>query len=204
LYFGENKYQTTFAIAKGRVIYDFFGIGRLPNRPPVSTEIHQGGTVFFGEFLRNVGKNIFIGPRYQHRKLYARLGGEQAAGGFQIPDIDIQSECALLRFMFFGANNDLRGYTGGEFQNRRMFAAQAEFRKELKGRFGSSPLAVLAVSRDVGTNLGRTNFSRLPAPDCVSSLIRRTISIIGSTGRRPGRTYVDDRSGRGLLIRPRN
>jgi outer membrane translocation and assembly module TamA len=37
---------------------------------------------------------------------------------------------------FFGTNNDLRGYTGGEFQNRRMFATQAEFRKELKGRFG--------------------------------------------------------------------
>ncbi len=209
LYFSENKYQTTFAVAKGRVNYEFFGIGRLPNRPPVSIEIHQGGTVFFGEFLRNVGKNIFIGPRYQHRKLYARLGGEQTAGGFQIPDIDIQSttvaiglhvqrdlrdstfyprkgsifnwtgdffdqswgskrqyqtykvqynkyhamgEKQVLAYRgmicsanqnvpfydlcFFGTNNDLRGYTGGEFQNRRMFATQAEFRRELKGRFG--------------------------------------------------------------------
>jgi outer membrane translocation and assembly module TamA len=36
----------------------------------------------------------------------------------------------------FGVGNDLRGYTGGEFQNRRMFATQAEYRRELKGRFG--------------------------------------------------------------------
>jgi hypothetical protein len=209
LYFGENRYQTTFAFAKGRVNYDFFGVGRLPNRPPVSVEIHQGGTVFFGEFLRNVGKNIFVGPRYQHRKLYARIGGQQTAGGFQIPDIDIQSTTIALGIhvqrdlrdstfyprkgsifnwtgdffdqswgskrqyqtyklqynkyhamaekqvlayrgmicsanqnvpfydlCFFGTNNDLRSYTGGEFQNRRMFATQAEFRQELKGRFG--------------------------------------------------------------------
>lgn len=209
LYFSENKYQTTFALVKGRVNYEFFGIGRVPNRPPVSIEIHQGGTVVFGEFLRNVGKNVFVGPRFQHRSLYARLGGEQTPGGFEIPAIDIQSttvavgihvqrdlrdstfyprrgsifnwngdffdqsvgskrqyqtyklqynkyhamgEKQVLAYRgmicsanqnvpfydlcFFGTNNDLRGYTGGEFQNRRMFATQAEFRKELKGRFG--------------------------------------------------------------------
>jgi hypothetical protein len=209
LYFGENKYQTTFAFVKGRVNYDFFGIGRLPGRDPISVEIHQGGTIFFGEFLRNVGKNIFVGPRYQHRSLFARFGGEPTQGGFEIPEIDIQATTVALGFhvqrdlrdstfyprkgsifnltgdffdqalgskrqyqtykvqynkyhpvgdkgvlayrgmicsanqsvpfydlCFFGVNNDLRGYTGGEFQNRRMFATQAEFRKELKGRFG--------------------------------------------------------------------
>jgi hemolysin activation/secretion protein len=36
----------------------------------------------------------------------------------------------------YGTNSDLRGYTGGEFQNRRMFATQAEYRRELKGRIG--------------------------------------------------------------------
>jgi hypothetical protein len=209
LYFGENKYQTTFIVAKGRVNYDFLGIGRLPDREPASVEIHQGGTVFFGEFLRNVGKNIFVGPRYQHRKLFARLGGQQTPGGFEIPETDIQATTVAIGIhvqhdlrdstfyprrgsifnwtgdffdqswgskrqyqiykvqfnkyhslgakqvlayrgmvcsanqsvpfydlCFFGTNNDLRGYTGGEFQNRRMFATQAEFRKELKGRFG--------------------------------------------------------------------
>jgi len=36
----------------------------------------------------------------------------------------------------YGTQSNLRGYTGGEFQNRRMFATQAEYRRELKGRFG--------------------------------------------------------------------
>ena len=36
----------------------------------------------------------------------------------------------------FGAMNDLRGYTAGRYQDRRMFATQAEYRIELPKRFG--------------------------------------------------------------------
>ena len=209
LYFSENKYQTTFVLAKGRVNFDFYGIGRVPGRDPVKVPLKAGGTVFFGEFLRNIGKNIFVGPRYQHRSLYARLDGLQTPGGFEIPPIDGQAKTAAIGFhiqrdkrnstfyptkgslfdatadffdqslgskrqyqyykvahnayrevgkkqvlayrgmicsanqsvpfydlCLFGVNSDLRGYTGGEFQNQRMFATQAEFRSELKGRFG--------------------------------------------------------------------
>jgi hypothetical protein len=209
LYFSENKYQTTFVIAKGRVDVDFFGIGRIPGKEAIKVPIRGGGTVFFGEFLRNVWKDIFVGPRYQHRKIYTRLDGPQTPGGFEIPPIDLQSTTVALGFhiqrdkrdstfyptkgslfdatgdffdeslgskrqyqnykveynvyrevgnkqvlayrgmicsanqnvpfydlCLFGVNNDLRGYTGGQFQNRRMFATQAEYRRELKGRFG--------------------------------------------------------------------
>lgn len=209
LYFSQNKYQTTFALAKGRVNFDFYGIGRIPNRAPIKVPLKMGGTVFYGDFLRNVWKDIFIGPRYQHRSLYARLDGPQTPGGFEIPPIDIQSTTVALGFhiqrdkrdstfyptkgslfdatgdffdqslgskrqyqnykvgynvyrelgkkqvlayrgmicsanqnvpfydlCLYGVNSDLRGYTGGEFQNRRMFATQAEYRRELRKRFG--------------------------------------------------------------------
>ena len=59
LYFSENKYQTTFVIAKGRVDVDFYGIGRIPGKEAIKVPIRGGGTVFFGEFLRNVWK-IFL------------------------------------------------------------------------------------------------------------------------------------------------
>jgi hypothetical protein len=209
LYFSENKYQTTFAIVKGRVNFDFFGIGRVPGRAPISVPLKSGGTIFFGEFLRNIGHDIFIGPRYQRRNLYARLDGPQTPGGFEIPTIDLQAVSSALGIhvqrdkrdstfyptkgslmdvtgdfflkglgsrrqyqtykvsyngyreiapkqilayrgmicsanqsvpfydlCLYGTKSDLRGYTGGEFQNRRMFATQAEYRRELKGRFG--------------------------------------------------------------------
>lgn len=209
LYFSENKYQTTFLIAKGRLNSDFYGIGRIPGREAIKVPLSGSGTVFFGEFLRNVGRNIFIGPRFQHRKLSARLDGPRIPGGFEIPTIDLQSTTVALGFhvqrdktngsfyptkgslfnatadffdeslgskrqyqnykvsynsyrgigtaqvlayrgmicsanqnvpfydlCLFGVNGDLRGYTGGQFQNRRMFATQAEYRRELPKRLG--------------------------------------------------------------------
>lgn len=227
LYFSENKYQTTFVIAKGRVDVDFFGIGRIPGKEAIKVPIRGGGTVFFGEFLRNVWKDIFVGPRYQHRKIYTRLDGPQTPGGFEIPPIDLQSTTVALGFhiqrdkrdstfyptkgslfdatgdffdeslgskrqyqnykveyngyrgvgekqvlayramicsanqnvpfydlCLFGTNSDLRGYTGGEFQNRRMFATQAEYRRELKGRLG------LVAFGGIGGIAGRWNAFR--------------------------------------------
>jgi len=209
LYFSENKYQTAFAFGKGKANYDYFGIGRVPGREGISTEINQSGAFVFGEFMRNFGKKIFVGPRYQYRKLTAHLGGETTPGGFEIPVIDLVSTTAAIGFhvqrdlrdstfyprkgslmdfkadffakplgsnrnyqtyllsysgfrslgpkqvlaynatacsvsdaapffdlCFFGARSILRGYTAGEFQDRRMLAAQAEYRHELRYRLG--------------------------------------------------------------------
>jgi hypothetical protein len=52
----------------------------------------------------------------------------------------------------FGFSNDLRGYTAGEFQNRRMFAMQAELRQTLKGRFGMVVFGGVGGVARAGTN----------------------------------------------------
>lgn len=209
LYLSENKYQTTVAAIKGRANLDFYGIGRIPGRNPISVPLEMDGSIFFGELLRNVGRNIFVGPRYQYRRLSAGIDGRVPPGGFEIPEIDLKSNSAALgvhlqrdrrdstfyprrgnlfdftadffdqawgsrreyqvykvayngfrsitntqvlayRAMacsangsvpfydlcLYGFNSDLRGYTTGEFQNRRMFATQAEYRVELPKRLG--------------------------------------------------------------------
>ncbi|HTH51198.1 MAG TPA: BamA/TamA family outer membrane protein [Pyrinomonadaceae bacterium] len=209
MYFAENKYQTRFAAGAGKAVYEYFGIGRVPGQPAVSREIRQTGRFVFGEFMRNVWKDVFIGPRYQYRRLTANLGDSTTPGGFVIPPIDLVSTTAAIGFRverdmrdnefyptkgsvfsvkadffgkaigsnrtyqtyavdyngyrtigekqviayrgsvcsvsdnapffdlcFYGARGDLRGYTAGEFQDRRMFAAQAEYRRELKWRLG--------------------------------------------------------------------
>lgn len=209
LYLKENKYQTTVAVMTGRANLDFFGIGRIPGRPPVSVPLSIGGKIFFGELMRNVGKNIFIGPRYQFRHLTASYNGDRTPGSFEIPDLDIKANSAALGFhiqrdkrdstfyptkgslidftadffdqvwgsrseyqvykvgyngyreiakrqvlayrgmacasngrvpfydlCLYGLNNDVRGYTTGEFQNRRMFATQAEYRLDWRKRIG--------------------------------------------------------------------
>ena len=209
LYFNENKYETAFAIVKVKIFLDFYGIGRLPAQDPPFVNLRTQGDVYFGEFLRNMGKDIFVGARYQYRKLNFGIEGDRPKGGFDIPKLDLRSTSAALgvkvkrdkrdstfypttgslfetkadffdqslgsnrqyqtysvayngfrsfnekrvlayRAMgcsanqdvpfydlcLFGFSNDLRGYTAGEFQNRRMFAMQAELRQTLKGRFG--------------------------------------------------------------------
>jgi hypothetical protein len=209
LYFKENKYQTTMAVGKGRANLDFFGIGRIPGRAPISVPLSMDGTIFLGELMRKTARNIFIGPRFQYRKIGARIDGLAPPGGFEVPEIDIRSNSVALGFhvqrdlrdstfyatkgnlfdftadffdqawgsrreyqvykvayngfhkvasrqilayramacsangsvpfydlCLFGFNNDLRGYTTGEFQNRRMFAGQAEYRVELRRRLG--------------------------------------------------------------------
>lgn len=209
LYLAENKYQTTIAFGSGRANYDFYGVGLRPGQPSVSVRLRQGGTVFFAEFMRNVWKNIFIGPRYQYRKLTVSVDGQPTPGGFEIPPIDRDTVTASLGFhierdqrdnsfyptkgslwkftadffgkglgssrdyqvykasyngyrslgtkqvfayrgsicsvsdltpffdlCLFGSSSDLRGYTVGQFQDHRMFAAQVEFRRELRWRIG--------------------------------------------------------------------
>ena len=209
LYMKENKYQTTFAFITGRANLDFFGIGRIPGKDPISVPLSIHGKIFFGELMRDV-RNIFIGPRFQYRRLSTGIdGGISPPGGFVIPEIDLKSTSAALGFhvqrdrrnstfyptsgtlfdftgdffdqawgsrreyqtykvafngfrqmadkqvfayramacsangsvpfydlCLYGFNSDLRGYTTGEFQNRRMFASQAEYRFELPKRLG--------------------------------------------------------------------
>jgi len=231
LYFHENKYQTAFVFGNGRANYDFFGIGRIPGREEVPTEIRQSGGVFFGEFMRNFGKRIFVGPRYQYRKLTAHLGSAPPPGGFDLPAIDVVSTTAAIGFhvqrdlrdstfyprkgslfdfkadffakpigsnrnyqsyqisyngyrsidhkqviayramacsvsdrapfydlCFYGSHSDLRGYTGGEFQDRRMMATQIEYRRELPYRFG---LVGFAGVGGIAPEWGKFRFDKL-------------------------------------------
>ena len=209
LYLKENKYQTTVAVMTGHANFDFFGTDRFANRPAVAVPLSMGGKIFFGEVMRNVGGNVFVGPRYQFRQLTAAVEGERRPGGFEVPAIDIKSNSAALGFhlqrdkrdstfyptkgtlldftadffdqvwgsrreyqvykvgyngyrevakrqvlayramacsangsvpfydlCLYGYNNDVRGYATGEFQNRRMFAGQAEYRFDWRKRLG--------------------------------------------------------------------
>src|SRR5215213_3682586 len=108
LYFQENKYQTTMAVGKGRANLDFFGIGRIPGRAPISVPLSMDGSIFFGEIMRKTARNIFIGPRFQYRKIGARIDGLAPPGGFEVPEIDIRSNSVALGFH---VQRDLRDST---------------------------------------------------------------------------------------------
>jgi outer membrane protein assembly factor BamA len=229
----------TFLVAKGRINYDFFGIGRIPARESVSVPLQTGGNIFFGEFLRNVGKNIFVGGRYQYRSLFSRIENNvRVPGGFEVPQIDLQANSVAIGvhvqrdtrdstfypskgtlfngigdffghawgsrreyqtykmsfsgypevaprqiiayqalgcssngnppfydLCLYGVNNQLRGYRGGEFQDRRMFTTQGEYRLELPKRFGLVAFGGVGGIAPTGATSGSISCCRAPAPD---------------------------------------
>jgi Omp85 superfamily domain len=58
----------------------------------------------------------------------------------------------------FGANNELRGYTAGQYIDRFMFATQLEYRVDLPKRFG---LAVFGGVGEVAPAVGKFNYDNL-------------------------------------------
>lgn len=77
---------------------------------------YQTYTAAFNKFVSLGDKQVFA---------YRAMGC--AATGTRVPVYDL---------CLYGSNNDLRGYTTGQFQDRMMFATQAEYRRELFWRIG--------------------------------------------------------------------
>jgi surface antigen Omp85-like protein len=90
-------------------------------------------------------------------QILAFRGMSCAAAGDQVPIYDL---------CLFGTMNDLRGYTAGRYQDRRMFATQAEYRlmfpsQGFLGRFGVVAFAGVGAIGNKFTNIGLSDL--LPA-----------------------------------------
>lgn len=73
-------------------------------------------------YKTDFNRYLTLAPR--HVLAYRAMG---CAANGRVPFYDL---------CLYGAMNDLRGYTAGRYQDRRMFATQAEYRVELPKRFG--------------------------------------------------------------------
>lgn len=63
LYFSRDRYHILTGIARGDLNYQFYGTGDVAGDAGISFQVNQQATVFFGEMLRRIGWDIFIGPR---------------------------------------------------------------------------------------------------------------------------------------------
>lgn len=91
------------------------------------------------------------------RQVLAFRGMGCAAAGDRVPIYDL---------CLFGTMNDLRGYPGGRYQDRRMFATQAEYRlmfpgNGFLGRFGAVAFAGVGAIGNKFTEIGVSDL--LPA-----------------------------------------
>jgi surface antigen Omp85-like protein len=122
-------------------------------------------------FLAEIASDFFstgLGSKwsYQYYKVsfnkYSTLSKHQilafrgmgcAAAGDHVPIYDL---------CLFGTSNDLRGYTAGRYQDRRMFATQAEYRlmfpsSGFLGRFGVVAFAGVGAIGNKFTNIGQSD-----------------------------------------------
>jgi len=64
LYIKEDRYRLTGAFAHGNLNYNLYGSGITAARAGIKLPLEQRGQIFFGEFVRNFGWDIFVGPRF--------------------------------------------------------------------------------------------------------------------------------------------
>jgi Omp85 superfamily domain len=63
LYFGQGRYKATAAYARGNLNYDIYGPGVLTGLE-LKLPLKQTGEVYFGEFMRRIWWDFFLGPRF--------------------------------------------------------------------------------------------------------------------------------------------
>jgi len=208
LYMKENRYEVETGYADGNVNYNLYGGDFLPELQGAKLPLKQDGRVFFGEGMRNVGHDLFIGPRLwiatslvtirqendqvkpppeiglhselvalgviatrdtSKNRFYPTHGSFlEITGDFFSQELGSKYSFQSYRFKFdkyfslspkqvlaydafvcltggsppfygnciYGANNELRGYTAGQYLDRFMLATQLEYRQTLPKRFG--------------------------------------------------------------------
>ena len=209
LFFDQNKYEVTGAYARGNLNYNIYGLGLLSGGADLKLPLVQTGQVVFGEALRRVWRQFFIGPRFWngeslvtvrpsdsqlppippevglHTTLRAlgirvvrdtrpnhfypvsgmkleftsdffsqTLGSKYSYQSYKgyfdkfwsltknqviAYDLFICSTAGKPPFYgncIYGTSNELRGYVGGTYLDRHMFATQVEYRLSLPKRVG--------------------------------------------------------------------
>jgi hypothetical protein len=126
-------------------------------------------------FLTEVASDFFstgLGSKwsYQYYKVafnkYNSLSAHQVLAFRGMGCAAVGDRVPIYDLCLFGTANDLRGYTGGRYQDRRMFATQAEYRltfpfQGFLGRFGIVAFAGVGAVGDKFTNIGASDL--LPA-----------------------------------------
>ena len=64
LFMKENKYQVTSFYFHGNVNYNLYGLGTAAGSGDLKVPLDQAGQLYFGEALRRIPWQFFIGPRF--------------------------------------------------------------------------------------------------------------------------------------------
>ena len=98
LYLKENRYRITAAYLRGNINYDVYGTGIFEER---TLPLKQTCQIFFGEFLRQVGWKIYVGPRFIAANSVIALNPSDEGNVPIPPDLGLQTHLNALGFKVF-------------------------------------------------------------------------------------------------------
>jgi hypothetical protein len=90
------------------------------------------------KYLRSfsaIGSDFEYGKLLAAASVYREIDSKSVVAA-RLSACSVDGEAPFFDICLFGAQNDLRGYPTGKYRDNGSFAAQAEYRRHLKGRFG--------------------------------------------------------------------
>jgi len=98
LYLKQDRFRITGAYGRGAINYDLYGIGNSAGDAGLSVPIDQNGRALLLESLFRTKGKLFVGPRYQWRKLDARFTGDNIPPNLNIDPGELKSTTSSLGF----------------------------------------------------------------------------------------------------------
>jgi surface antigen Omp85-like protein len=98
LFMKENKYAVTTLYFQGNVNYNLYGIGTRAGNEDLKVPLDQDGHLYFGEALRRIPLQFFIGPRFLtgDSVITVRPSSEKTAA--PPPDVGLHTTLRALGF----------------------------------------------------------------------------------------------------------
>jgi Omp85 superfamily domain len=98
LYMKENKYAVTSLYVHGNVDYNLYGIGTASGKADLKIPLDQAGQVYFGEALRRIPWQFFIGPRFWTGNSVVTIRPSSGQTAAPPPDLGLQTTLRALGF----------------------------------------------------------------------------------------------------------
>jgi hypothetical protein len=98
LYLKRDTYAVTTSYAHGNLAYNLYGVGFNADEQGLKLPLQQSGQVFFGEVLRRIKWNIFVGPRFLDGSSFITLLPNNGNIPPLPPDLGVHTNLRALGF----------------------------------------------------------------------------------------------------------
>ncbi len=128
VYLKEARYEIKSVYVHGNIDYNLYGVGYVNGNAGLKLPLVQTGQVFFAEFLRNIGWEVYVGARFVTGNSFVTIKPTEGGGLLPPipPDVGLQTNLRALGMevvrdsrpnRFYPVKGSLVDFTGDFFAN---------------------------------------------------------------------------------------